>query len=48
MLISTILVSLVIGGITGTLQSSTKILHTRLLTTSGMKEGHKGTRQDNL
>ena len=48
MLIPTILVSIVSGGMTGTLQSSTSILQSRLLTNGGMKEGHEETRQHNL
>ena len=41
MLIPTILIKLVSGGMTGTLQSSTTILQSVLLTTGGLKEVHK-------
>ena len=48
MLILNILVRLVSGGMSGTLQSSTTIFQRRLFTTDGMKEGHEETIQDNL
>ena len=48
MLIPTILVRLVIGGMTITLQSYITISQRRWLTTGGLKEGHEETRQDNL